>query len=317
MSSPVRPPHWLDPDYNVLLNLKDRRKLAKTIFDVGISLKLPILCIWTAIVYIQRFLVKPLPTQDSLKWVCEAALLLACKKAKVKNCPLKLIYERTNAISNNTTSALQEVILSYREKIIQHERILLSTLEFVCDIQHPHAYIAEVIKKRGGSKELENMTYKVAMESILLAPFCIKYSPELIACFCIQMAAEILNSDPGKKYTIDESWFQVGDKSYTMNQIKKVKDEFYTIWKDYPSEYKYTIFKKEHSLWKLIDKLSSVVNETEEKTQPPHDNLEQKFVPSSSTSRYNSSDNEPSFSETSTPDLNSLISSQQSNGSHQ
>ncbi|CAF0870068.1 unnamed protein product [Adineta steineri] len=317
MSLAVRPPHWLYPDYNVLLNLKERRELAKTIFDVGISLKLPILCIWTAIVYIQRFLVKHLPTQYLPKWVCQAALLLACKKAKVKNCPLKFIYERTNAILNIPTSALQEVILSYREKIIQHERILLSTLEFVCDIQHPHAYIAEVIKKRGGSKELENMTYKVAMESILLAPFCIKYSPEVIACFCIQMAAEILNSDPEKKYTIDESWFQVGDKSYTMDQIKNLKDEFYTIWKDYPNEYKYTIFKEQHSLWKLIDKLPSVVNETEEKTQPPHVNLEQKFVPSSSTSRYNSSDNEPSFSETSTPDLNSLISSQQSNGSHQ
>ncbi|CAF0874822.1 unnamed protein product [Adineta steineri] len=317
MSSPVRPPHWFYPDYDVLLNLKERRKLAKTIFDVGTLLKLPILCIWTAIVYIQRFLVKHSPTQYSPIWVCQASLLLACKKEKV-NLRLEHIYKSTNVILNITTSALPEEVISFhRRKILQHELILLSTLEFVCDIQHPHIYIAEVIKKRGGSKELENMTYKVAMESILLAPFCIKYSPELIACFCIQMATEILNSHAGTNYTIDESWFQVGDKSYTMDQIKNLKDEFDTRCKDYPNEYKYTILKKKRSLWKLIDKLPSVVNETEEKTQPPHVNLEQKFVPSSSTSRYNSSDNEPLFSETLTPDLNSLSSSQSSNDSHQ
>ncbi|CAF1111206.1 unnamed protein product [Rotaria sordida] len=241
-----------------------RQQAAVFIYELGTNLKVPHYCINTAVVYMHRFYMINSFQRFTRQRICAASLFLACKVEEFPR-TLRDVIENTGKVlrRKKAEELTKEMIEQYADDIVLHENILLSTLGFSLMVDHPHPIIIKTIQTLGSQiqslpektpRELAQTAYYLATKSILLTSFCVKYPPDLIACFCIHLAAawlkiEIPSPAPvttarnGSDSTITENtsnkrWFHLVNESFTEKQLGELADEFLAIYEKCPDKIK-------------------------------------------------------------------------------
>ncbi|XP_061399616.1 cyclin-T, partial [Musca vetustissima] len=217
--------------------LSYRQMTAYLIQDMGQRLQVSQLCINTAIVYMHRFYAFHSFTQFHRNSIAAASLFLA---AKVEEQPRKLehvIRAANKCLSQPTTSTTDAYYIEQAQDLVFNENVLLQTLGFDVAIDHPHTHVVKTCHLVKACKELAQTSYFLASNSLHLTSMCLQYKPTVVACFCIYLACkwsrwEIPQSTEGKH------WFHYVDETVTMDLLKKLTDEFITIYEKSPARLK-------------------------------------------------------------------------------
>ncbi|XP_058975679.1 cyclin-T-like isoform X2 [Musca domestica] len=217
--------------------LSYRQMTAYLIQDMGQRLQVSQLCINTAIVYMHRFYAFHSFTHFHRNSIAAASLFLA---AKVEEQPRKLehvIRAANKCLSQPTTSTSDAYYVEQAQDLVFNENVLLQTLGFDVAIDHPHTHVVKTCHLVKACKELAQTSYFLASNSLHLTSMCLQYKPTVVACFCIYLACkwsrwEIPQSTEGKH------WFHYVDETVTMDLLKKLTDEFITIYEKSPARLK-------------------------------------------------------------------------------
>jgi len=212
-----------------------RQQAAIFIQDMGQRLQVTQLCINTAIVYMQRFYMFHSHTRFHRNSVSAAALFLS---AKVEEQPRKLEHVLKVARICSHKDRLDPASQHYMDKVeeaVTIERILLQTLGFDVSVEHPHTYVVKCLVK--APKELAQSAYSLATNSLHLTTMCLRYTPSIVACVCINMACiwskyEMPLSESGKP------WYSYVEPSTSVEQIEQLSQDFLTILSKCPGDIK-------------------------------------------------------------------------------
>jgi hypothetical protein len=129
---------------------------------------------------------------------------------------------------------------SYHEKaqeLVTNENTLLQTLGFDVAIDHPHTHVVRCCQLVKASKELAQASYYLATNSLHLTPMCLRYTPTIVACFCIHLACKWSN------YKIplsaqNKEWYVYVDPAATHEILEELTEEFLTVYDQCPSRLK-------------------------------------------------------------------------------
>lgn len=219
------------------VELNQRQQAAQFIQDMGQRLSVNQLCINTAIVYMHRFYMYQAFTDGAKterrfhrQAIAAAALFLA---AKVEEQPRKLehVVRVAHVLSNRERPQLDPKSDQYMEKaqeLVTNENVILQTLGFDVQIEHPHKSVVNCCNLVKASKDLAQSSYFMATNSLHLTTFCLQYKPTVVACVCIHLACmwsnwEIPKSSEGK------DWFYYVDRSVTKELLEELTKEFLNI----------------------------------------------------------------------------------------
>jgi len=273
-----------------------RQQAAVFIYELGTNLKVPHYCINTAVVYMHRFYMINSFQRFTRQRICAASLFLACKVEEFPR-TLRDVIENTGKVlrRKKAEELTKEMIEQYTDDIVLHENILLSTLGFSLMVDHPHPIIIKTIQTLGSQiqslpektpRELAQTAYYLATKSILLTSFCVKYPPDLIACFCIHLAAAWLKIEipspaaattpsNGSDNTVTENtpnkrWFHLVNESFTERQLGELADEFLAIYEKCPDKIKRKlVYQNERQLQSSSNDSASSSQHHSSTTNPP------------------------------------------------
>ncbi|CAF0898205.1 unnamed protein product [Brachionus calyciflorus] len=211
--------------------LKERQEAALFISDLGIELKVNQLCINTAIIYMHRFFMIHSFKKFHRYMVATSCLFLACK---VEEQPRRL-SDFITAIhhlfrkANETMTYIREEYKRYEEEIVTLESCLLQTLGFNVLINHAHTFIIKTCQMIKAPRDLAEAAYLTATNSLILTNFCVKFSSEKIACFCIFLACKghdliIPTSSEGLQ------WYQYVKHDIVEQELEDISKEYLAIY---------------------------------------------------------------------------------------
>uniref|UniRef100_A0A5S6QNI9 CYCLIN domain-containing protein n=1 Tax=Trichuris muris TaxID=70415 RepID=A0A5S6QNI9_TRIMR len=223
----------------VAKELHCRQQAASHIQEMSQKLSLTQLCMNTAIVYMHRFYVFHSFCRFPKFDLAAAALFLA---AKVEECPRKLEYlvKVSHALQHRgepTLDTRSDKYMQEVQKIVTYENILLQTLSFDLQVEHPHPYVVRCCQMIKAPRDLAQTAYFFATDSIHSSTFNLRYRPAVVACICIHLACswakwEIPQSHEGKP------WFYYVDKRLTTETLEALADEFATICEKTPERWR-------------------------------------------------------------------------------
>ena len=118
-----------------------------------------------------------------------------------------------------------------------NENTLLQTLGFDVAIDHPHTHVVRCCQLVKASKELAQASYYLATNSLHLTTMCLRYSPTIVACFCIHLACKWSN------YKIplsaqNKEWYVYVDPAANNDILEELTEEFLTVYDQCPSRLK-------------------------------------------------------------------------------
>ncbi|KAJ0976101.1 hypothetical protein J5N97_018066 [Dioscorea zingiberensis] len=169
--------------------------------NLGIRLQLPQTTIGTAMVLCHRFYVRRSHAGNDRFLIATAALFLAAKSEETP-CPLNSVLRASCEICNRQEFAFFPYLLygqdwfeQYRERVIEAEQIILTTLDFELTVEHPYDPLASVFSKLGLSQTLLlNIAWNLISEG-LRSSLWLQFKPHHIAAGAAFVAAKFLNFD--------------------------------------------------------------------------------------------------------------------------
>ncbi len=154
-------------------------------------------------------------------------------------------YVRNSFTCYSARATLKSIEIFYRsesyhekaQELVTNENTLLQTLGFDVAIDHPHTHVVRCCQLVKASKELAQASYYLATNSLHLTTMCLRYSPTIVACFCIHLACKWSN------YKIplsaqNKEWFVYVDPMATNVILEELTEEFLTIYDQCPSRLK-------------------------------------------------------------------------------
>ncbi|CAA7400036.1 unnamed protein product [Spirodela intermedia] len=168
--------------------------------NLGIQLNLPQTTIGTAMVLCHRFFVRRSHACHDRFLIATAALFLAAKSEETP-CPLNTVLRVSWEICEKHNPAVFQCLLpidwfeQYRESVIGAEHMILTTLNFELDVQHPYTPLKSVLHKLGLSQSvLLNLALNLINEG-LRSSLWLQFKPHHIAAGAAFLAAQFLNLD--------------------------------------------------------------------------------------------------------------------------
>ncbi|EGC28862.1 hypothetical protein DICPUDRAFT_10863, partial [Dictyostelium purpureum] len=184
---------------DIKLEITYRRASAAFIQDVGIRLKMPQLTIATAISYFHKFFIRHHLKDHDRFIVATACLFLA---GKVEETPRKLddVIKISYMAKNKKKGEAPEKVAQpsqvehnlLRNKVLQNEHLILTTIAFELVVEHPYKYLLEYMKTIQGSKNLCQVAWNFVNDS-LRTSLCLHYPPDLISYASVYLATRFLN----------------------------------------------------------------------------------------------------------------------------
>ncbi|KAL9227586.1 hypothetical protein vseg_003259 [Gypsophila vaccaria] len=203
-----------------------RKSYCTFLQDLGIKLKVPQVTIASAIIFCHRFYLRQSHAKNDRRTVATACMFLGGKVEETPR-PLKdVIIVSYEIIHKKDPAAAQkikqkEVYEQQKELILVGERVVLATLGFDLNVQHPYKPLVEAIKK---FKVAQNALAQVAWNFVndgLRTSLCLQFMPHHIAAGAIFLAAKFLKvklpSDAEKV------WWQEFD--VTPRQLEEVSNQ--------------------------------------------------------------------------------------------
>ncbi|XP_009413690.2 cyclin-T1-2 isoform X1 [Musa acuminata AAA Group] len=166
--------------------------------DLGIRLGLPQVTIATAIMFCHRFYLHQSHAKNEWQIVATVCMFLA-SKADETPCGLDRIvvvaYETMHKRDPAAARRVRQKDFFEKQKalILIGERLLLSTLRFDFNIQHPYRPLLNALKKLGiTQKEVRQVAWNY-VNDWLWTTLCLQYKPHYIAAGSLFLAAKLHN----------------------------------------------------------------------------------------------------------------------------
>ncbi|XP_021591807.1 cyclin-T1-5 isoform X2 [Manihot esculenta] len=194
-------------------------------------LKVPQLTIATAIIFCHRFFLRQSHAKNDRRTIATVCMFLAGKVEETPR-PLKdVILVSYEIIHKKDPEAVQrikqkEVYEQQKELILLGERVVLATLGFDLNVQHPYKPLVDAIKK---FKVAQNALAQVAWNFVndgLRTSLCLQFKPHHIAAGAIFLAAKFLKvklPSDGEKV-----WWQEFD--VTPRQLEEVSNQMLELY---------------------------------------------------------------------------------------
>ncbi|XP_068637403.1 cyclin-T1-3-like [Aristolochia californica] len=174
-----------------------RKSYCTYLKNLGMTLKAPQVMIATAIIFCHRFFLRQSHMKND-RWTIATACLFLAGKVEGTPCPLKdVILVSYEIIHKKDPAAVQrikqkETSEQQKEVILLAERVVLATLGFDLNVQHPYKPLFKAIKK---FEVAQNALIKVAWNIIndgLPTSLCLQFEPHHLAAGAIFLAAKWL-----------------------------------------------------------------------------------------------------------------------------
>ncbi|KAI9116326.1 hypothetical protein K1719_012493 [Acacia pycnantha] len=208
-----------------------RKSYCTFLQDLGMRLKVPQVTIATAIIFCHRFFLRQSHAKNDRRTIATVCMFLAGKVEETPR-PLKdVILVSYEIIHKKDPAAVQrikqkEVYEQQKELILLGERVVLATLGFDLNVQHPYKPLVEAIKK---FKVAQNALAQVAWNFVndgLRTSLCLQFMPHHIAAGAIFLAAKFLKvklPSDGEKV-----WWQEFD--VTPRQLEEVSNQMLELY---------------------------------------------------------------------------------------
>ncbi|KQJ94550.1 cyclin-T1-2 [Brachypodium distachyon] len=164
--------------------------------DVGIRLKIPQMTIATAIMFCHRFYLHQSLAKNGWQTIATVCVFLA-SKVEDTPCPLDLVtrvaYETMYRKDPATARRIQQkdVFEKHKALILIGERLLLKTIRFDFNIQHPYRPLLDAMKNLGiTQKEVKQVAWNF-VNDWLKTTLCLQYKPQYIAAGSLYLAAKL------------------------------------------------------------------------------------------------------------------------------
>ncbi|TYH86205.1 hypothetical protein ES332_D01G025700v1 [Gossypium tomentosum] len=168
--------------------------------NLGLQLELPQTTIGTAMVLCHRFFVRRSHACHDRFLIATAALFLAAKSEETPR-PLNNVLRTSCEIFHKQDITFLSYLLpvdwfeQYRERVIEAEQMILTTLNFELNVQHPYAPLTSILNKLGLSQTaLVNLALNLVSEG-LRSSLWLQFKPHHIAAGAAYLAAKFLNFD--------------------------------------------------------------------------------------------------------------------------
>ncbi|CAK8561376.1 unnamed protein product [Lathyrus sativus] len=208
-----------------------RKSYCSFLQDLGMRLKVPQVTIASAIIFCHRFFLRQSHAKNDRKIIATVCMFLAGKVEETPR-PLKdVIIVSYEIIHKKDPAAVQrikqkEVYELQKELVLLAERVVLATLGFDFNMQHPYKPLVEAIKK---FKVAQHALAQVAWNFVndgLRTSLCLQFNPHHIAAGAIFLAAKFLKvklpSDG------DKVWWQEFD--VTPRQLEEVSNQMLELY---------------------------------------------------------------------------------------
>ncbi|XP_061354406.1 cyclin-T1-3-like isoform X2 [Gastrolobium bilobum] len=146
--------------------------------NLGMRLELPQSTIGTAMVLCHRFFVRRSHACHDRFLIATAAVFLAGKSEETLR-PLNNVLRASSEILHKQDFTLLSFLLpvdwfeKYHDRVLEAEQLLLTTLNFELNVQHPYAPLTSVLNKLGLSKTvLMNLALNLVSEGIFTRLAC-------------------------------------------------------------------------------------------------------------------------------------------------
>ncbi|KAA8548616.1 hypothetical protein F0562_000300 [Nyssa sinensis] len=168
--------------------------------NLGLRLELPQTTIGTAMVLCHRFFARRSHACHDRFLIATAALFLAAKSEETP-CPLNNVLRASCEIFHKQDLTFVSCLLpvdwfeQYRERVIEAEQMILATLNFELNVQHPYDPLTSILNKLGLSQSLlVNLALNLVSEG-LRSSLWLQFKPHQIAAGAACLAAKFLNMD--------------------------------------------------------------------------------------------------------------------------
>ncbi|KAJ4969023.1 hypothetical protein NE237_015724 [Protea cynaroides] len=168
--------------------------------NLGMRLELPQTTTGTAMVLCHRFFVRRSHACYDRFLIATAALFLAAKSEETAR-PLNNVLRASCEICQEQDLTFFSYMLpvdwfeQYRERVIEAEQMILTTLDFELNVQHPYVPLTSVLNKLGLSRSvLVNLALNLVSEG-LRSSLWLQFKPHHIAAGAAYLAAKFLNFD--------------------------------------------------------------------------------------------------------------------------
>lgn len=163
--------------------------------DIGMKLKVPQLTIATAIMLCHRFFMRQSHAKNDWQTVATVSMFLACKVEETPRMLQDVVHVAYVTIYRWDPSAPRrirqtEVCEKQKELVLVGEKLLLETVAFDLNIEHPYRPLVRALKKLEIS---HNDIAKVAWNFVndwLCTTLCLQYKPHYIAAGSLFLAAK-------------------------------------------------------------------------------------------------------------------------------
>lgn len=168
--------------------------------NLGLRLDMPQTTIGTAMVLCHRFFVRRSHACHDRFLIATATLFLAAKSEETPR-PLNDVVRASCETFHKQDITFLSYLLpvdwfeQYRERVIEAEQLILTTLDFELNVQHPYAPLTSIIDKLGLSQSvLVNLALNLISEG-LRSSLWLQFKPHQIAAGAAYLAAKYLNMD--------------------------------------------------------------------------------------------------------------------------
>ncbi|CAH8333632.1 unnamed protein product [Eruca vesicaria subsp. sativa] len=174
-----------------------RKSYCTYLQDLGMRLKVPQVTIATAIIFCHRFFFRQSHAKNDRRTIATVCMFLAGKVEETPRSLKEVICVSYEIINKKDPAAAQkikqkEVYEQQKELILNGEKIVLSTLGFDLNVNHPYKPLVEAIKK---FKVAQNALAQVAWNFVndgLRTSLSLQFKPHHIAAGAIFLAAKFL-----------------------------------------------------------------------------------------------------------------------------
>lgn len=173
-----------------------RREGARFILDAGTKMGLRIDTCATGVVFFHRFYMFH-SFKEFYRYVTGACCLFLA--GKVEETPKKCKDIIKIAQSLISSSSFQRFGEDPREEVMTMERILLKTIKFDLQIEHPYSLLIKYLKYFKGEKDKTQKMAQMAWTFIndsLCTTLCLQWEPEIIAVSLMYLASRLSKFDP-------------------------------------------------------------------------------------------------------------------------
>ncbi|XP_042050460.1 cyclin-T1-4-like [Salvia splendens] len=166
--------------------------------NVGARLHLPQTTIGTAMVLCHRFFVRRSHASHD-RFLIATAVLFLTSKSEETPCALNDVLKASCEILHEQDFSLLSYMFpidwfeKYRERMIEAEQLVLTTLNFELSVQHPYESLTSTLQKLGFAQSvLVNMALNFVSEG-LRSSLWLQFKPHQIAAGAAYLAAKFLN----------------------------------------------------------------------------------------------------------------------------